>query len=93
MPLNHMLKEKFVFGISFFIVHILHCILNCVTQYYNPSNAQNELLLVNRKDLLISDYLWKIDHRIVLPEQSHLNVRDKATTHTDNGDGSVRWTS
>lgn len=69
---------------------ILHIIFNCVPQYYNPDKAHNEHLPVNRKDLTISDYLWKSNYPTVLPEQSHPNVRGKATTHTDNGDCSAR---
>lgn len=66
-----------------FVLSISHCtIYYCVPQCYSPNKTHNEHLPVNRKDLPISDYLWKSDYSKVLPEQSHLNVRDKATTQT-----------
>lgn len=72
-----MLKVKFggffFFCISFLIVHILHFILNCVTQYYNRKKVHNEP--VNRKGLPISDFLWKSDFSEVLPEQPHLKCK------------------
>lgn len=84
--MHQILIVKFGFGIFFLIVHILHLILSCVILYYNPSNAHNEHLPVDRKGLPLSDYLWKSDYSAVLPERWHLNIRDKATTPKDDGD-------
>ena len=74
------------------MVHILHFILNCVTQYYKPNKAYDEHLPVNKEDLTISDYVWKSDYSMALPEQSYLNVRGKSYNTYKNGDGALRWT-